>query len=456
MRTGTERGLTLVELLVALAASSFVMLAVIGAVRAQQDGFRGGQRVREAQSSARDALLLLEQKLALAGFGMDPVLAFDLSGQPGDPDTTVFYAGPCPAPAAPCVKDRVDGSDELVFHARNPNYWIPPADPPPPPGATLRGRVWEIKSLAPLGPTVTLAARKGDFFPKGRILQGVCAAGAGARYFTVQQTTPPLAADGDVTLLLVDEVLTDPFKRQSAGACNPVRAFQIDRFRFHVRPEPVGDGTWEPFLVLDTGTDANGSGAIDAADEQILAAGIEVMQVSYLFELHAGGRLPEAGAQRGVAITVAPGAPNADVQGRRATAAVATAAPAASAIVRADFKSSAAADTEYYDQASLYPYRFGPPISPERRTNHQGNIRAVRVMLVGRSQTPAPETLAGWCPGTNSPVLNMNATPAWIAGHCAAHGVWNAADGGRDGYDRVRFETTVTLPSMVSRRLLFD
>jgi type IV pilus assembly protein PilW len=452
MRTRSHRGLTLVELLVALAASAVVFVAVIGAVRAQQAGFQGGQRVREAQSSARNALLFLEQKLTMAAFGIDPVLAFDLSGQPGDPDETVFYAGPCPAEADPCVKDRIDGSDELVFYARNPNYWVPPADPPPPPGVTLRGRAWEVKNLNATTGTVTLAARAGDFFPMGRILQGVCSAGAGVRYFTVAKTEDPLAADGDVTLELADEVLLDPFKRQSAGPCTPVRAFQIDRFRFHVRPEPYGDGTYESFLVLDTGTDANNDDVVDARDEVIVAAGIEVMQVAYLFTLHAEGpnpAVPPAGAEPGVVITVRPGAPNTTVQARRATAAVATEVPAPSAIVRADFKSAAALDPEYYDQASLSPYRFGPPLAPERKTNHQGNLRAVRVMLVGRSQSAATETSAGIPPGAGSPVLNMNVTPTWIADLATARG-------GRDGYDRVRFETTVALPSMVSRRLLFD
>jgi hypothetical protein len=339
-----------------------------------------------------------------------------------------------------------------VFHARNPNYWVPAADPPPPPAVTPRGRAWNIVALSPVAGTVTLAARAGDFFPMGRILQGVCSAGAGVRYFTVGKTVDPLTADEDVTLALADEVLLDPFKRQSAGPCTPVRAFQIDRFRFHVRPERRGDGTWESFLMLDTGTDANGDDVIGPDDEIVVAAGIDVMQVAYLFNAHDEGpppAIPPAGTEPGVVITVQPGAPNAEVQGRRPTPAVATQVPAPSAIVRADFKSAATLDPEYYDQASLSPYRFGPPLAPERKTNHQGNLRAVRVMLVGRSQSAATETSAGIPPGAGSPVLNMNVTPTWIADLATARG-------GRDGYDRVRFETTVALPSMVSRRLLFD
>ncbi len=70
-----------------------------------------------------------------AGYGMAPSLAFDFNR----------YTGPCPpllVSGSGCKRDRVDDSDELVFYARNPSYWVP-ADPtgastPSPPGT--RGR----------------------------------------------------------------------------------------------------------------------------------------------------------------------------------------------------------------------------------------------------------------------------------------------------------------------------
>jgi type IV pilus assembly protein PilW len=452
LRRAAPRGVTLVELLVALAASGIVLALIVGAVRAQQEAYQGGQRVREAQASARNALLFVEQKLALAGYGIDPVLALDLTGQPGDNDATSYYQGPCPVDSAPCVKDRTDGSDELVFYARNPSYWVPPPDPPPPPGTQLQGRAWTVVSFDEGADRVTLAARANDVFAKGQILQGVCDKGAGQKYFTVLDTVRVGGADADTQLELVPDVFSDPFKRQNAGKCDPSRVYQVDRYRFHVRPVRTDGGRHEPYLMLDTGTDTDLDGDVDERDELIVAAGIEVLQVAYHFQFHAEGpnpAVPAAGAQPGVPIVIASGAPNATVAGQRGAPAVATPTPAPSAVVRASFRSGALADQEFYDQASLYPYGFGPPIANERKTNHQGNVRAVQVAVVGRSSAPSPEGASGGLPGPESPVLNMNQTPAWVA-------AFAAANGGRDGYERVQLDTTVNLASMVSRRLLYD
>jgi type IV pilus assembly protein PilW len=444
--------MTLVELLVALGASGIVLAVVIGAVKAQQDAFRGGQHVREAQSAARNALLFLEQKLAYAGFGIDPVLAFDLTGQPGDADPTVFYQGPCPAEAAPCLKDRVDGSDELVFHFRDPSYFSPPADPPPPPGATLQGRAWEVASFDKAAGKIRLEGRAGEVFRPGQVLQGVCAKGAGEKLFTVRGKAEVGAVDAEVEVDLLADALTDPFKRQNAGQCDPIRVYLLQRYRFHVRPVSAPDGSYESYLVLDTGVDMDGDGDVDADDETIIAPNIEIMQVAYHFQFHAEGpnpAIPPAGTAPGVALAVSAGAPNAAIATQRGAPGSATDAPAASAITRADFTSTVLADAKFYDQASLYEFGHGPPMAAERKTNHQGNIRAVQIVLVARSSGAAREGSTGLLPGPGAPVLNMDVTPDWIA-------AWAAARGGSDGLERVRLETTVNLPSMVSRRLLFD
>jgi type IV pilus assembly protein PilW len=451
MRSRVQPGLTLVELLVALAASAIVLVAVIAAVKAQQDAFNGGHRVREAQGSARDALFFVEQRLSNAGYGIDPVLAIDLSGQPGDPDATVYYAGPCPAEMVPCQKDRIDGSDELVFYYRNPNYWLPPAGSAP--GTPPQGRVWEVVSFDAANDKVTLAARANDVFPLGQILEGVCANGAGAKFFTVGGATVKVgAADADAEIALVPDVLGDPFKRQSAGKCDPSRVYLVERNRFHVRPVALGDGNWESYLMLDTGVDVNGDDVVDERDEILVAPGIELLQVAYHFQFHAEGPNPAvaaAGTTPGVPLVVRAGAPNAAIAASRASPSVATDAPAPGAITRADFGSKVAADSEFYEQASLFPYAFGPPLAVERKTNHQGNIRAVQVLMVGRSSTPSPEGNTGLPPGSGEPLLNMVGTPPWIQAVVDARG-------GSDGLERVRFESTVNLASMVSRRLLFD
>jgi type IV pilus assembly protein PilW len=459
----TARGVTLVELLVALGASAVVLALVVGSVVAQQQAFHGGQRVRETQSSARGALLYIEQKLAMAGFGMDPSLAFDLSGMPGDPDPA-WYVGPCPPLAAPCTKDRTDGSDELHFFARNPRYWVPRPESGLPPTAT-RGRAWHIVSLDPVGGTVQLTAHAGDSFPKGLILQGVCPEGQGQRLFTVQTTILPLAADGDVLISLAPEGdLKNPFTRQSAGQCTPTRAFQIDRYRLHVRPIDVGDGTREGYLVLDRGIDVNLDGAVTEDDEAILATGVEVMQVAYHFTEHINAPpapLAVVGATRGVPVTVVKGAPNEAIRLERGLARAADAT--AGVITRPDFTSPGTADAKYYSQASLFEFGFGPPIADERKTNYLANVRAVQIALVTRSISPAPEgewnllpVPPPWADATNYNFrhLNLDQVPAWTA---TASTTVVGADGlRRDQYARIRTETTVDLSNMVARRLFYD
>lgn len=94
------RGLSLIEVVIAMAVTSVVLLGVIAAFRSQQASFYGTQKIRAAQGSARSALLYLEQKVPLAGTGMDGSVAFDLSGW-------TSANNPCPAELAPCPVDSV-------------------------------------------------------------------------------------------------------------------------------------------------------------------------------------------------------------------------------------------------------------------------------------------------------------------------------------------------------------
>jgi type IV pilus assembly protein PilW len=445
--TPPPRGLTLLEVLVAAAASAIVLVAVVATVRAQQNTFNAGQRVRETQSSARTALLLIEPKLALAGYGMDPVLAFDLTGQAGDPDP-MWHVGPCPVAAAPCRKDRTDGSDELVFHYRDPDYWADPSS------GEVRGNAWQVTAFNPAGGTITVAARAGDLFLQGQVLQGVCDQGAGARYFTVRVSrgetqgpaAQPVAADKDIAIPLQGDVWRNPFRRQNGGTCTPSRLFLVERRRYHVRPVQTG-GRWESYLVLDRGIDLSRDGVIDENDELIVAEGVELLQVAYEFTSNVdvasgtNSTLAPVGLAPGIPVAVRPatadrvGAPNL----------------AANTITRPAFASIVYTDAQFYDRESYYAYRFGPPLALERTTNHVANVSAVHLAVVARSTASAPAQARGeHVPGftTTSRVFNLDRTPAWIAAGADADG--------RDGNERVRVESTVLLPNMVSRRLLYQ
>lgn len=415
------RGLTLVEILVALGVSAIVLVAALGAARAQQRAYYDGQRVREAQGAARNALLFVEQKVALAGFGMDPALALDFGW---------YLDGPCPLDA--CDRDSATDSDELVLYARNGRYWVPRESTD-----DFRGRVWGIVSLDLAADRLTIRARDQDVFPKGQILQLVCEGGARWAYVTVAATTPARTEDGDQVLELepVGDG-TNPFRNQAlatdacftpTGGVRP-RAFQIDRYRFHVRPVDVGTGVPDPFLVLDTGTDVNLDTEVNEDDELILAEGVETMQVAYQFT---NTGLGVAGTTPGTAITFPAGS-------------AATATQDADEITRTDFPGAAPASppaNEFvYGRTSFFPYTLVPPLPAERQTNHQANIRSIRIALLARSAgRDAARTITS--PLANGGTLfNLDVNPAWI--------------GTDPGFERIPLETTIGLPNMSSRRLL--
>ncbi len=79
------RGVTLIELTIAVAVSAIVLAALFGVVQSQQTAFFQGQLQRGAQGAARAALTYVEQRVMLAGYGMDAPLAFDFQyyGMPG-------------------------------------------------------------------------------------------------------------------------------------------------------------------------------------------------------------------------------------------------------------------------------------------------------------------------------------------------------------------------------------
>jgi type IV pilus assembly protein PilW len=404
-----RRGFTLVEILIALAVSALALAAAIAAANAQQRAFYTGQKSRAAQGSGRAALLFLERTLPLAGFGMDAPLAVDFGWYDRSPV--------CPAALAPCSPDRTDDADELVYYARNPNYWVPEDAAGEP-----RGRAWHIASFAP--DEVTVRARGGDVFRRGQILQAVCVGQGVYAYFTVATTVavPAATPTTDLEVELQPVVLTNPFRRQDVAAAQPCllaggRLFQIDRHRLHVRPVAAG-GRTDPYLVLDTGTDTDGDGDVDPDDEMILADGIEAFQVSYVFSNPA---LPVAGAVQGTPVALRAGLP---------------ADQTAQAITPSVFPGVLAPGQFVYAPSSFYRLSLLPPVPSARLTNHQGNLRTVRVALVARSPEPDPAASANLTWTAGSPLLrhNQDRAPAWVP-----------VDG---GYQRAVLETAVNLANM--------
>ncbi len=418
------RGFTLIELLVAVTVSAIVLAAVFGVVQGQQTAYYQGNLQRAAQSSARSALAFIEQRLALAGYGMDAPLAFDFTRYGID----AAYPAPCPALAGGCPRDRVDGNDELVFYERNSRYWLPDQHTDDP-----RGNAWRVLSLA--GNTIRVNARPGDLFAKGQVVQVVCNTASRYAYMTVAQNAGPVAGDPNATepppppevatdIALMPPVATDPFRRQDSAtdACfsdvgAPPRMFLIDRYRFHVRPVQVGNGA-QPYLVLDMGLDANGDGP-DEAEEVVVAEGIESFQVGYVMT---NGLL---GAPRGTI----PGTTIAFTPGD-------TGATTGDAMTTLQYPGPVAPGTSEYQATSWYGYTWGPPPATQRMTDHQANIRGVRIVIVGRGPDLDP---AGQRLQQLLPILNENVLPAWVPANAP--------------YNRARLETTVLVRNMAARAM---
>jgi len=437
MRTSRHRhGFTLVEMLISLAVTSIVLVGVIAAANAQQRAYYGGQKVRAAQNTARAALLYLEQKLPLAGFGMDPALALDLG--------TWYTSGPCPS--APCQPDSTTSSDELVFYARNPAYWVHPTDFSQAP----KGNAWRFTEIADT--TVTILARAGDVFRKGQILQVVCPGDGRYAYFSVKTKTPATATGttpSAVTVPIEDVSPSNPFLRQDVATSASMgdkcfkptteadavgRLFRIDRYRFHVRPVSQGGDTYDPYLVLDQGIDWNEDGVVDDKDEILVAEGIEIFQVGYVF---ADATNQTAGTSAGTTITFVTA--NDDQ-----SSAAANDVP--NTIVRTRFPGTTpppSGQSVYYP-SSFYRYRYDDPM---RRSAHQANIRAVRIGLSARSPTPDSDAHSTYPISTGFTLFNLDTPPSWIKAFADARG-------GDDRFQRIRLDSTVNLPNMLVRSII--
>lgn len=411
-----SRGLTLIETMITLAVSVIVLAAAVTAANAQSRAYYKGQKLRTAQGASRDALVLLERMVPLAGYGLDAALAIDFQ----------WYTPPaslCPPEIGTCQRDRTDDADELVFYARNPSFWVAPGGAVTP---APKGKAWMLSSVD--STWVKLDAHTGDQFLPGQILQAVCPGTLNYAYFTVKTKTPASAPYGAETAAaqvdLQDVDLANPFKRQDVAknlamgaSC---RVFQIDRYRLHVKPVSMGNGRYDPFLVLDDGVNP----------EVLLVEGIEAFQVAYVLADPSG----VAGDAPGTAITFSTANADQTVTG--------TIAP--ESIARTNFPGSAPKTGQtVYSPSSFYLYSYS---STARQTIHQANIRAIEIALVARSPEPDPTSRTNLVVDDQFTLLDQKGIPNWIKNE-------PKLSLGTDGYQRVRVQATINLPNMLVRSL---
>lgn len=266
------RGFTLLEMMVGGAMGVFAVTLVLGVFISQNASFQSLDLVRQMNAGGRDASLELQISLKRAGYGIDPNLAFDFTcgGQP----------------AGTKCHDSYNGSDDLKFYARNPNYVYTPQNAAcsTAGGCYNGGYAWPITAVVN-NTTITVTLGAVTLRP-GQTVVALCPAGTNPVYAKVTGTgitgtgvslniSPTIntrtPGTPDTTSLIGDS----QYSSCHAGG----GLFLVDQYHYFVTTLNN-----EPWLVLDTGLDYNGNGILPPADQNDLvpvARGVEDMQVAY-------------------------------------------------------------------------------------------------------------------------------------------------------------------------------
>ncbi len=244
-----QRGFTLIELMVSSAVTFVTVLAVSAAFVGYTRSFYTQAGIRAGQASLRQTHLMVVRNLRMAGYGVEPPLAF---GFPKDWSRD--------APTA------VNRSDRLVFRMRDPafNAFAAKVEPE----------------------SITLSAGVSMAMRRGQIIQVVC---PGAIAWSYAQ----LAANvdkGDITLPLSTGTGVFPRLNEFSLSCFGaaagslgVNVFKVDVYDYsiHVIDEDGDPGTpGRPYLFRRHGLDEKDP---DVYGEPV-AEDIEAMRVSFVRE----------------------------------------------------------------------------------------------------------------------------------------------------------------------------
>ena len=422
--TRAPRGFTLLELLVGMSISLLVIGAVTGAFLSQNRAFVALDLNRIAADAARDTFLDMEPAIRRAGFGLDPRYAFDFA----------YYA----CPAANC-RDSVTGPDNIVFYARNPNYTYTVNGATAPDGTVcgsasgcVSGNAYKVTITNAAGAyTVNADLRTGAVTPfrMGQVVQFICPNAAAVTMGTLSAN--PGGQAGIVTMSLAATPTTAPassdatrangFAANGCFVASGVIMVPVDRYHYLIQQY-----SGVPWLVLDTGTDIDGSGTVDVNDYLPIAPGVEDVQFAYLLNVNApavtvGGAPPSAPPQKG------PDAPSAG------------GVPAGNWVIGDYFTGSGTSATGTVEQPDAtvanMPQYSTSLADPLRFNTTAANIRGVRVTINVRSLTTDQTKPPNWTGDVEQRAENLNGSAL--------------QSGGR--FRRFSFSTTVACRDMESR-----
>lgn len=357
--TSRRGGFTMAELLVGLLVTSLVMTAVTAVFLGVQRAYQSETESKVMTESGRGTVQFLERVLPLAGYGIDPRAAFNMTLANTADNQQVKGVSFTPTPAAAIVgpNDSIV-TDDLAFRYRDPAFL-------------------NIGQLNAAHTTLTLDRPLQVDLPVGKLLMVGCQGGNEFAYVRVGTA----ASAGATAVTVADDAANAPFPTntnscfQSTGSASP-RVFLVQEHRLRIvnldgRPWLVS------FRDLRASTTDLSLGNFDP-----IAPDVEVFQVAYgLARSRPGGCCNTAPDAAGNGNFVIGDAPSETPFAQPAN--VMTTAPNLR--------------TGYND--------------PSRYAAHPANIRSVHVAFIVRAPRTSPTGrkftastgLFNWTPGANPP-----------------------------------------------------
>lgn len=329
-----NHGFTLAEVLVSLVISSIVLLAVGSVFIGVQNSYERLARSQSSIDANRTAMAYIERQVRMAGYGIDPTLAFDFTT--AIPSGTNRNDGAIDADTgAPSVTGPALVTDDLVLRYRDPNW-------------TRRGNVNAAGDSISLD---TNSTKWGLSLRAGRRLLVTCPAAGGFSVYRVTNDITPTTTGAQTVV----RIATAPFPTTAQPACLTQTGALLPYVTLlqerRIRIRNVGG---RPFLVAYDVLSANGN-----SDYDPIAADVEEFQVAYLMN---------------------PQPSNSNVTPAVAVVGGNWILGDTTPAVQTDLPSPAAAAPSYedaYDTAARY-------------TANPANIRSVRVSIVTRSRSARP------------------------------------------------------------------
>jgi prepilin-type N-terminal cleavage/methylation domain-containing protein len=254
-----RRGFSLIELLMVVGITSVVISGIsLVLVKQSQASVKQTQQ-RNLEETGRQALLELAYAVRMAGSGIAPTAAFDFDhyacSTPGTATTCnnnpgIERAPLTPTPAIQGLRDKTDGSDEMVASYRDPVFSR------------------NVTNLVGLGPyTVTIDKALTTTIRQGRIAMLLCSGADPVSY--VKFSADAAAGATSLTLNAIQDADGNYPKTGPTDNCFAKASMVlVERVRYFV----ANDFDGVPALFRDRGR---------AGDPQVLFRGIEDMQLTY-------------------------------------------------------------------------------------------------------------------------------------------------------------------------------